>query len=169
MSWTVAVTLLVVVDAFRSTVSVVKVFVAFFAYVSTDKSVIRAAIVALLIGSDALSSTGSVVLHVACGVLFAHISTLEAALRTGVFTLLPAVDALSHAGLVVFLVVRRVRMTPVFTTCQVPVGWTLPVALSLLGDAFFPTCPVPHEIVGSVVMAGFATLKPALMAGVVTL
>ena len=88
MSWTVAVTLLVVVNTFRFTVSVIEVFIIFFAYVSTDKSVIRAAIVALLIGSDTLTATCSVVLQVACGVLLAHISTLEVSLMTGFFTLL---------------------------------------------------------------------------------
>jgi hypothetical protein len=88
MSWTVAVTLLVVADAFGSTVSIIKVVIVFFALVSTDESVIRAAIVALLIGRDTLTATCSVVLQVACGVLLAHISTLEAALRAGFFTLL---------------------------------------------------------------------------------
>ena len=65
------------------------------------------------------------------------------------------------------LVVRRVRITAVVTTCQVPVGWTLPLALCVLIDALFPTRPVMQDVAG--IMAGSTTLELALMAGVVTL
>ena len=48
-------------------------------------------------------------------------------------------------------------------------GWTLPLALCLLIDAFFPTRPVLQDIAGSVSMAGSTALDLALMAGFVTL
>ena len=112
-----AVTLLVVVYAFRVTVSVVKVFAVFFTCNTTNKPVLRTTTIALLIVGDTLTPASPEECLVACCVLFAHIATLEPTGLTVVVALSPTVYTLSLAGLITVLVVCGVRIALVLATC----------------------------------------------------